>query len=249
MKYLLELSFLGTAYFGFQVQKGSPLPTVQGTVQDAVCSVFGKKYPVTGCSRTDRGVHAKQFFLTVDTGTDAASIPVGRIPTAMNAFLPCDIAVKSAETVPDSFHPRYTTMEKEYIYLFDNGKTRSPFFAGRAYFVPRPMHADRMDEAARKIVGTHDFTSFMAAGSKIVDAVRTVNSCRVTREGDNVTLTVSADGFLYNMVRIIAGTLLAVSDGKLDPEELPAIIAAKDRTRAGATLPPDGLYLNRVTYF
>ena len=249
MKYLLEITFLGTAYYGFQVQKGKELPTIQGTVQNAVCGVFGKKYPVTGCSRTDRGVHAKQFFLTVDTGSDRISIPSDRIPAAMNAVLPDDIAVKSAKTVPDSFHPRYTEMEKEYVYLFDNGKTRSPFDAGRAYYVPRPVRDELMDQAAKRIEGKHDFTSFMAAGSKIIDAVRTVTSCRVTREGDRVLLTVSADGFLYNMVRIIAGTLLAVSDGKILPEEIPDIIAAKDRSRAGATLPPDGLYLNRVTYF
>ncbi len=249
MKYLLEISFLGTAYFGFQVQKGKDLPTVQGTVQDAVNAVFGRRYPVTGCSRTDRGVHAKQFFVTVDPGGDRITIPTEKIPTAMNAALPDDIAVKSAVTVPDSFHPRYTEMEKEYIYVFDNGGTRSPFDAGRAYYVPRPIREDLMDEAARKIEGKHDFTSFMAAGSKIVDAVRTVKSCRVRREGDRVILTVSADGFLYNMVRIIAGTLLAVSDGRISPDEVTDIVNARDRSRAGSTLPPDGLYLNRVTYF
>lgn len=249
MKFLIEISFLGTAYFGFQVQKGKALPTVQGTVQDAVNAVFGKRYPVTGCSRTDRGVHAKQFFITVDSGEDRITIPENKIPTAMNAVLPADIAVKNAVRVDDSFHPRYTKMEKQYIYVFDNGLTRSPFDAGRACYVPRPIREGLMDEAARKIEGKHDFTSFMAAGSKIVDAVRTVTSCRVTREGDRVTVTVSADGFLYNMVRIIAGTLLAVSDGRISPDDIPDIIEAKDRSRAGSTLPPDGLYLNRVTYF
>ncbi len=248
MKLLIELSFLGTAYFGFQVQKGKPLPTVQGRFQDAVESVFGKRYPVTGCSRTDRGVHAIRFFVTVDFGTDEMTVPTEKIPTAMNSVLPQDIAVRSARFVPDTFHPRYTKLTKEYIYVFDNGAVRSPFNAGRTYYVARKLREDLMDEAASFIVGTHDFTSFMASGSKITDAVRTVTECRVQRDGDRVILRIAADGFLYNMVRIIAGTLLAVSDGKILPEEIPVIIEGTDRRLAGATLPPDGLYLNRVVY-
>lgn len=247
MKLVLRLSYVGTAFHGFQVQPGG-VRTVQKTVQDAVGMLYGTRYAVTGCSRTDSGVHAKEFFLTVDAGDDSLKIPCDRLPAAMNRFLPNDVAVTGAALAGDSFHPRYNVLEKEYIYLIDHGKTRDPFLYGRALFYPKPLHQKKMREAAEQFCGTHDFSAFMASGSEVSDTVRTVKSASVEDDGSILRFSVSADGFLYNMVRIMIGTLLSVSEGKTEPNDIPRILSSLDRRLAGRTAPPDGLYLNRVLY-
>ena len=165
--------------------------------------------------------------------------------------LPPDVSVTAAAPVADDFHPRYTVLTKEYVYKILVSPVPDPFLYGRVWHYPKkllPDAAERMDAAAAELVGRQDFASFMAAGSKITDTVRTVSDCRVRRDGDLITLTIAADGFLYNMVRIIAGTLLLAGAGKLDRAGMRRIIDAKDRAAAGATAPPEGLYLNRVTY-
>lgn len=244
MKLLIELSFLGTAYCGFQVQKNGT--SIQKTVQDAAEKIYGP-VQLTGCSRTDSGVHARSFYCTVES-ENCAKIPPERVPLAMNSLLPADIAVKSARFVEDSFHPRYSAKGKEYRYLILNSRIRDPFLEGRAYRYPLELDVRQMNELAAGFIGKHDFAAFMAAGSDIPDTVRTVTRSRVESDGGLVTFSVAADGFLYNMVRIMTGTLIDLSLGRLKDKNIADIIASRDRSRAGFTAPPEGLYLWEIYY-
>ena len=246
MKIKLNISYIGTAYCGWQVQPNAV--SVQQRVQDAVEKAFGKRYPLTGCSRTDSGVHARSFVCTVELDEDANNIPCERIPLVMNRHLPADIAVREAEEVEADFHPRYSCLGKAYEYIFYDSAVRDPFLHGRAACILPRLDAERMNEAAQEFIGRQDFRSFMASGSKIEDTVRTVFDCRVSRNRDRVILYISADGFLYNMVRIIAGTLAEVGHGKRTREGVRAAIDARDRSSAGQTAPPEGLYLSEVFY-
>ncbi len=245
MKILLEISYVGTAYCGFQVQENAP--TIQKRLQDALEMFFAQPLLVSGCSRTDSGVHARQFFCTVE-GDIPQSIPVEKLPLAVVRFMPKDIVILSAREVDSSFHVRYDVEYKEYEYLILNTETANPFLSGRVYHYRHPIDEVLLDSAAKAFVGRHDFASFMSQGSKIVDTVRTIKYFNVTRDSALVKMTVAADGFLYNMVRILCGTLLAVNEGKISPSDIPDIIEQKDRSRAGATLPPEGLYLSKVVY-
>ena len=252
MKLFLRLSYLGTAYNGYQVQGDQP--TVQRELTRACGELFGERCDIVGCSRTDSGVHAKDFCVTVaKRGTDLlqTSIPLHRIPLALNAHLHEDISVWEAAFVSADFHPRYDVKYKEYVYRIYNSASRNPFEINRAWFYPKHIDdaalAD-MQLAAQHFCGTHDFSSFMAQGATVAHAVRTVTHASVQRCGDVIEFRVAADGFLYNMVRIMTGTLIAVSEGKLTPDQIPQVIAAKDRARAGMTAPAHGLYLNSVVY-
>ncbi|MBR4881982.1 MAG: tRNA pseudouridine(38-40) synthase TruA [Clostridia bacterium] len=245
-KIKLNISYIGTAYCGWQVQPNAV--SVQQRVQDAVEKAFGKRYPLTGCSRTDSGVHARSFICTVDLDDEANNIPYDRIPLVLNRYLPADIAVKEAEGAEDGFHPRYSCLGKAYEYIFYDSPIRDPFSEGRvAHILPR-LDEKRMNEAAAEFIGKQDFRAFMASGSKIEDTVRTIYDCRVSRDGDMVKIYVSADGFLYNMVRIIAGTLAEVGHGKRTRDGLRCAIDSCDRTNSGQTAPPEGLYLYEVFY-
>ncbi len=241
--FLLTLAYNGTQFAGFQVQKNAC--TVQSVMQDAIEVLYGRRLPVVGCSRTDAGVHARDYKLTYHA--DDRLMPE-RIPAALNAHLPEDIAVKAAAVVPDDFHVRHDVYEKEYEYVIVNTPYRDPFSVNTALHYRRPLDADLLDRAAQAFVGTHDFRAFMASGSDIADTTRTVRSVSVTRAGDYVYLRIAADGFLYNMVRIFVGTMLAVAEGKVAPDALPGIIDSRDRKNAGITVPAHGLYLNRVVF-
>lgn len=245
MKLLLRIAYVGTHFHGFQTQP--KLRTVQGTLQKILEDFFDQKLMITGASRTDAGVHARDFALTVE-GELFDNLPPDKLPLALAPLLPPDLSVLSAKRVPDDFHPRYAVDYKEYEYLIHNAPVRSPFYADRAYFYPIPLDVDRMNLAAKKLIGQHDFSAFMAKGSTVVDTVRTIKYFYAERQGDLIRIVVAADGFLYNMVRILAGTLVAVSDGRIDPDDLPVIVQSGDRRRTGATLPPQGLYLCRVVY-
>lgn len=251
MKLLLKIIYDGTAYCGYQAQPDQP--SIQRALTDAVTACFGFPCTVTGCSRTDSGVHALGFCAAVEPVNDGdrITIPTGRVHRALRRFLPADISVCGEADVPDDFHPRYSVVRKEYLYRMYDTVYDDPFQTSRAWHLKHPVTnegLERMNRAAAYIVGHHDFTSFMAAGSKIVDAHRTVYSLDVRRNGPFLDLRISADGFLYNMVRIITGTLTDCGYGVFEPDELGKIIEAHDRSKAGKTAPPHGLYLAEVTY-
>lgn len=252
MKILLRIAFLGKAYCGYQVQPNGV--TVQQRLNEAAKDLFGYDCDIVGCSRTDSGVHASEFYVAVSkkgAGFIETSIPVEKIPQAISVRLPNDISVLSASMVEDSFHPRYDVIYKEYVYQIWNGRARNPFLVDRSWHCPKPIDGkalERMQIAARAFVGKKDFASFMAADSKIKDSVRTVIDASVTREGDLIVFRVSADGFLYNMVRIFTGTLIDVAYGRIDVDDIERIIKARDRSEAGSTAPPEGLFLNKVVY-
>ena len=246
MKIKLCLSYDGTKYSGWQVQKNAI--TVQQVLQDSIESVFGKRYSVCGCSRTDSGVHANFYCCTVDTEDFVVSIPENKIPIVLNRYLPDDVSVFAAEFVNDEFHPRYDVVYKEYEYLILNSEIKNPFYSNRAYQYPKTLDVEKMNKAAQSFVGKHDFSGFMSSGSDVVDTVRTIKYFEVERCGDFVKIRVAADGFLYNMVRILVGTLIEVSEGRVDIDSIPEIIESKDRKRTGFTAPACGLYLNKVVY-
>ena len=249
MKILIELSFIGTAFCGWQSQKNGG--SVQETLTEAAGKLFGFPCDITGCSRTDSGVHAIGYRAAITArGADSiiTSIPVGAVPRALNTFLPQSISVLSAREVPDTFHPRYDVKYKEYLYRILDRPERDAFLAGRCWHIPHRLDEGAMDLGAKAFIGRHDFSSFMAAGSDIKDTVRTVTAASVVREGSTVVFRVSADGFLYNMVRIMTGTLVRIGEGKASATDVQKVISARDRSAAGVTAPAEGLFLNKVVY-
>lgn len=246
MKILLELSYVGDGFAGYQVQPNKP--TVQAAIQDALEAIYGERYPVKGCSRTDAGVHALQYFATFDTDKN---IPLESLPNALNSAIDKRIAVLSARRVDDDFHVRHDVLYKEYEYVVLARRTPDPFLVSRAWHFPKPLLPDaieRMRAAATAFIGTHDFSGFMSAGSSVSDTVRTVKHLEIINEGDVIRIRITADGFLYNMVRIIVGTLIEVGLGKIEPSEMGDIIASCERSLAGMTAPAEGLYLKEVCF-
>ncbi len=249
VKYLMKLRYVGTDFCGSQIQPN--VRTVQGVLNDAFEHLFGVKCKVTSCSRTDSGVHARAASLTVELPDGTTPIPAEKLPLAVSPLLPSDVAVFDACVRPDDFHVRHDVKEKEYVYLVHNGAVRDPFMHHRAWFYPTLIDDDgieKMEAALPYLLGEHDFAAFMAQGSPVATTVRTLTHFEIVREGETLRFTVRGDGFLYNMVRILVGTLIEVATGRIAPEELPSVLASGDRRRAGMTAPPDGLYLNRVFY-
>ena len=252
MKLLLYLSYDGSAFCGYQAQAHGN--TVQQTLNTATEAVFGHPCDITGCSRTDSGVHARMFCATVTREGGApleTTIPTDKLPAVLNIHLPDAIAAYRAQWVPDDFHPRYSVSSKEYIYRIYNAPHRSPFEQKRSWHIPKTLDdaaLARMNEAAAAFVGKRDFSACMASGSEILDRTRNVMAARVFREGDFVIFAVRADGFLYNMVRIMMGTLADVALNKISPDSIPERLASLDRRSMGRTAPAEGLYLNRVFY-
>lgn len=240
---LLTIRFLGTAYHGWQIQENAV--TVQEKLQSALKTVTGETPEIKGCSRTDTGVHASRFCVSVKT---ESRIPCDRLPIALNVNLPKDIGVLSCIEVPLDFHARYDAKGKRYVYKILNTPLRDPFHEGLALHYTRPIDENVLNDACKAYIGTHDFAAFCSSGSSVTDTVRTVFDATVHREGDIVFFTVSADGFLYNMVRIMVGTLLGITEGKISADDIPNIISSADRSRAGITAPPQGLYLDEVFY-
>lgn len=260
MRLMLYISYDGSGFCGWQAQQNGQ--SVQTVLTAAVNDLFGHPCDVTGCSRTDSGVHARMFCATVaDKGAASLSstIPASRVPRALNVRLPESISVNAALEVPDDLHARYAVSSKQYVYRVLFSPERDPFESGRAWHVPYPLTDDgfaRMEQAAAAFVGKRDFSSCMASGSKILDCERNVLSASVTRaprttpggRGDLVEFRVRADGFLYNMVRIMAGSLIDAAAGRMDPAGFPARLTACDRTQMGRTAPACGLYLDAVYY-
>ena len=242
--FLIKLSYDGAAYHGWQIQDNAL--TVQQVFQEALQKITGLTEDIKACSRTDTGVHAREFCVSLKTESPIAP---ERLLAALNHYLPEDVAVRSVEQVPLDFHARYSCKGKEYVYQIWNHPVRDPFLKGRALHYWYPIDEELLNRAAVHYLGAHDFSSFCTLDRREKgDLTRTVFTSKVERAGDLVNFTVAADGFLYNMVRIMVGTLLRVQQGKFTPEDIPGILEAKDRKSAGPTAPACGLYLNRVFY-
>ena len=243
MNYLLTLMFDGSSFHGWQRQKNAL--SVQECVEKAVSSLFGSCDHVTGCSRTDAGVHARVYVANFRT---AARIPCDRIPYALNTHLPEDIVVTNAMEVHEDFNAIGSCVKKEYTYLIYNSGIRDPFYVNRAWFYPKHLDESVMQRAADCFIGTHDFAAVRSVGTDVKSTVRTVYDYKVERDGDLISLRVSANGFLYNMARAMAGTCVYAAEGKFPPEAVAQILLNGDRTAAGPTVPPGGLYMTQLWY-
>ncbi len=240
----LKLSYVGTNYHGWQVQKNAV--TVQEVFQKALYKILKENVDIKGCSRTDTGVHANMYVVNFRTGS---RMNCENFIFAINRHLPGDVCVYECSEKDANFHARYSCKGKEYIYKIWNDKIRNPFLDGRALHYWYPLKVDLMNEAAKNFVGKHDFTAFATLDSRKQENMeRTVEYFKIEKENNFVNFIVKADGFLYNMVRIMVGTLLRVSQGKIKSGDIPKIIDSKNRSFAGPTAPPHGLYLNRIFY-
>ncbi len=247
MKYFAKIKYLGRDFCGFQVQPDKR--TVQGELCSALQNTLGVPCRVTGCSRTDSGVHANEFCITVDA--PGASVPPEKLPVACARFLPQDISLYYAKECNDNFHPRYDACGKEYLYRIYNSRVADPFEFGRSWFLLRILDTEaieKMRAASKHLIGKHDFSAFMAAGSDTEDTVRNVKYITVEKRGEIIEIRIFADGFLYNMVRIIVGTLCEVGFGRFSENDIQHILNSRDRSLAGQTAAPEGLYLNHVAY-
>lgn len=241
---LIILSYDGSRYHGWQVQKNAL--TVQEVFQNALEKIINEKVDIKGCSRTDTGVHANMYAVNFKT---SSKIRCENIIYALNRFLPKDIATIKSSEVPLDFHARYSCKGKEYIYKIWNNKIRNPFLNNRAFHYWYPLDENYLNSAAQMFIGSHDFTSFATLDKRETkNMIRNIEKFNVYRNGDMVEFKVKADGFLYNMVRIMSGTLLRIAQNKIKPEDIPRIIESKNRKNAGPTAPPEGLYLNKVFY-
>jgi tRNA pseudouridine38-40 synthase len=256
-RYMLTIAYRGTHYHGWQWQAANPLtwkgprpaegrgiPTVQETLAREIQGVVGHRVRLVGSSRTDAGVHAKGQVAHFDT--DQLQIPPDGLRRAVNARLPDDIVIRTIRPVPDTFDAIVSTRSKRYQYAVLNTPTRSVFAADLAWHRWEPLDAAAMADAAARLVGEHDFASFTRPGHGRENTVRTILGCDVSTRGGRIVIGVEGTGFLWNMVRIIAGTLVEIGHGRRRPEEIDAMLAAKDRRAAGGTAPPHGLFLQWI---
>ena len=239
----LKLMYNGTAYHGWQVQKNAV--SVAETLEKALATVVCHPVKCTGAGRTDAHVHAETYVANFRT---TSTIPCDRIPLAVNTRLPKDIVVVRATQVPPEFNAIGSCHRKEYTYRIYNSRLGNPFYVDRAWFYPKHLDEGIMQQAADQFVGTHDFRAVRSVGTETRTTVRTVYYFNVERRGDLIESRVCANGFLYNMVRAITGTVLYAAEGKFTPEDIPGILERGDRTAAGPTVPPGGLYLTRLWY-
>ena len=239
----LKLTYVCTAYHGWQTQKNAV--TVQETLESALSVVVGHPVKCTGAGRTDAGEHARVYIANFCTDS---SIPCQRLPLAVNTRLPEDIVVTRATEVPRDFNAIGSCLKKEYTYQIYNSRIRDPFYVNRVWFYPKHLNEEVMAAAAAQFVGTHDFAAVRSVGTETRTTVRTVHYFDVERSGDLICCRVCADGFLYNMARAMVGTIVYASEGKLAPEDIPAILAGRCRTDAGPTAPPGGLYMTNLWY-
>ena len=244
MRIKLTIAYDGTNYCGWQVQDNGI--SIQKTVQNAIEDLYGHEVKLTGASRTDSGVHALCQTAVYDTDRDIGTY---KIPMALNMRLPEDIRIRGAEVVPDDFHPRYRDTVKTYEYRILNADLPDPTKRLYTYFVHGKLDTGRMKEALKYITGKHDFICFMASGSNVEGTTeRTITAAELEERGEEIILRISGDGFLHNMVRIIAGTVIKIGKGAWEPEYIKDIIASKDRRKAGPTAPACGLTLADIKY-
>ena len=239
----LFLKYDGTAYHGWQVQKNAC--SVAQTLEEAAADVVGHPVHMTGCGRTDAGVHAEYYVANFRT---ESRIPVDRVAYALNTHLPADIVVTGAREVPLGFNAIGSCVRKEYTYQIYNSRIRDPFFVNRAWFYPKHLDEAVMQEAAAQFVGTHDFAAVRSVGTDVKSTVRTVYYFDVERRGELILLRVCANGFLYNMVRAMTGTVVYAAEGKIRPQDIGYILDSGNRTAAGPTVPPGGLYMTHLWY-
>lgn len=240
----VKICFLGAAYHGFQRQQNAL--TIQEIIENALFKILGETTVIYGCSRTDAGVSANEYVFNFKTKNP---ITPYKLKGALNHFLPNDIAVLDCVQAPDDFHARYSTSEKEYIYKLVNSRQKNPFTFERAFnYGITQLDAEMLNRAAKAFLGEHDFSAFCSVNDGAKSHTRHITHASVQREGDEVVFTFRADGFLYNMVRIMVGTLIFVNEGKIKEADIPLIIESRNRKKAGFTAEPCGLYLNRVIY-
>ncbi len=239
----LLLSYDGKNYHGWQKQNNAV--SVQQTLEQAAKTLFGCDVDIVGCGRTDAGVHAINYVANFKVET---KIPQDKLAFALNALLPNDIRVKQAQFVSKDFHSRFDVLKKRYIYKIYNFPINDVFLLGRAWHVKYPLDIEKMKSAAYMFLGEHDFAAFRSTGTDTKTSVRTIYDLSVSKNGNEIVVDICADGFLYNMVRIISGTLVYVGCGKIDYRDVSKIIESCDRRLAGITAPPDGLYMHSVLY-
>ena len=242
---LFTIAYDGSDFFGWQKQPDEKIRTVQGEFEKALGRFFKKEVECIGASRTDRGVHALGQRAVIDIDT---TVPTEKFPLALHSFLPEDISVVKAEDVSEEFHPRYDCVKKTYQYKIYNGKYRNPICRKYSEYCHVNLDENKMNEVSKAFIGTHDFKAFAASGNSSKTTVRTIFDIDVKREGEFVVITVTGDGFLYNMIRIMAGTLMLTGTEKLDFDGLSKIIESRDRTKAGKTAGPNGLTLMEINY-
>lgn len=242
-RYKLTVEYFGGAFSGWQRQKNAL--TAQEVLENALSDLAGTPITVTGSSRTDAGVHALQQVVHADMNVP---IPAGKIPFAVNTILPDTIKVLDCEEVDESFHARYSTKRKAYVYKMYISQHVHPTRAMTHLRVLPPVDVEKMKRALPALIGEHDFKCFLATGSAVKSTVRTIYRAELFQDGDELTFYVEGNGFLYNMVRIIVGTLLYIGKGKIEDGAMAKIIEDGDREKAGVTVPPQGLYLQKVWY-
>lgn len=243
MNIKLKLQYDGTNYHGWQIQKNGV--TIQQTLTDAIAAVTGERVTVIGCGRTDAGVHAMNYVCNFRT---SSRVPSDKYPYALNSHLPDDIRVFEAEEAEEDFHASDCAVKKRYVYRILNSGINDAFLGKYAWHVKTPLDIDAMRKASKAFLGEHDFIGFASSGMSVKTTVRTIYSLDIVKEGNLLTLDICGNGFLYNMVRIIAGTLVYIGTGRLDPLDMERIIASKCRDEAGITAPAHGLFLKEVYY-
>lgn len=241
----MVIAYDGTQYHGFQVQNKTGLRTIQDELEKAIQKLTGEHVNVYGSGRTDAGVHAWGQVVNFVSNT---RIPEEKIPYAMNSCLPRDIVVRDAKDVSADFHARFFAKKKTYCYSIYNARHFSPFYRYYSVHVPAKLDLEQMVRGAQYFIGEHDFTAYCAKNTAVTDHVRTIYNFKIEKEQEQFRFIVTGNGFLYNMVRIMTGTLLEVGENKRTPEEISVILKSKERKEAGMTLPPQGLCLWSVQY-
>lgn len=226
-------------------QKQPTKLNIQGEIERAIELITGEQVDLTASGRTDAGVHAIGQVANFKTNSN---LPTEKFAIAINSKLKKSIRIQKAEEVEDRFHSRYNCKQKTYRYIINNGNQGSAIYRNLEYYVPIKLNIEEMKKAIKYFEGEHDFKGFKASGTSSKSSVRKIYKTNIIEEGERIGIELTGNGFLYNMVRIIVGTLVDVGLGKIKPEEITSIIESKDRTRAGKTLPPHALYLVKVEY-
>jgi tRNA pseudouridine synthase A len=240
---LLTIEYDGKDFNGWQKQPNKL--NIQGEIERAIEEITGEKVDLIASGRTDAGVHALAQMANFKTNS---KLPVEKYPIALNTKLKKSIRIQKAEEVEENFHSRYHCKQKTYRYIINNSGQGSSIYRNLEYFIPNKLDVEKMQEAVKYFEGEHDFKAFKASGTSSKSSVRTIYKAKVEKQGERIIIELTGNGFLYNMVRIIAGTLVEVGLGKIKPEEISEIIEKKERANAGKTLPPQGLYLVKVEY-